>query len=235
MVFRRRDRLSFTARLQALVYPKGGWRRAGQYLWLRLTRLPDPPHRIARGVFAGVFVSFTPFFGIHLGLGAALSFVIRGNIVAAMLATLVGNPLTFPPIALASMQLGNYLLGIPAGQLTPGHILGAFGGASAELWTNFLAIFTTEPTHWDKLLRFYDNYFVPYLLGGTLLGIVAGIAGYYIGLGLVAAYRRMRERRRHERHERGVASRAGAIPPHHEKASSREVPHSEGDGGGQVH
>lgn len=235
MVFRRRDRLPFPARMKALVYPKGGWRRAGQYLWLRLTRLPDPPHRIARGVFAGVFVSFTPFFGIHLGLGAALGFILRGNIVAAMLATLFGNPLTFPPIALVSMQLGNWLMGHPAGQLTPGHILTAFAGASAELWANFTAIFSSAPTHWGKLFDFYDNYFAPYLLGGSILGIVTGIACYYASLALVAAYKRMRERRRQERYEQGVASRAGAARLHHESASLREAPHSEGDGGGQVH
>lgn len=199
VVFRRRTRLTLPERLQALVYPKGGWRRAARYVWVRLTRLPDPPHRIARGIWAGIFVSFTPLFGVHLGLGAALAFVMRGNVLAALLATLVGNPLTFPLIAVMSMQLGHILLGNAATAPPAAHILQAFAAAGAEVWTNLLAVVTPEKTDWGRLASFYEGFFLPYLVGGLIPGVVAATAGYLVALPLIAAYQAMRLRRRQER------------------------------------
>ena len=199
VVFRRRIRLTLPERLQALVYPKGGWRRAARYVWVRLTRLPDPPQRIARGIWAGIFVSFTPFFGLHLGLGAALAFVMRGNVIAALLATLVGNPLTFPLIAVMSMQLGHFLLGNAATAPPAAHILQAFAGAGAEVWNNLLAMVTPAHTDWGRLASFYDGFLLPYLVGGLVPGVVLATAAYLAALPLIGAYQAMRLRRRHER------------------------------------
>ena len=44
-------------------------------------------------------------------LAALLAKLMRGNVIASLLATFVGNPLTFLPIAAISMQTGNFLLG----------------------------------------------------------------------------------------------------------------------------
>ena len=99
-MFKRRTPKSYLRMLADWVYPKGGWGRAISYVLHRLRRLPDPPHRIARGVAAGVFVCYTPFFGLHFFLAAFLAFLMQGNIVAALLATFFGNPVTFPLIML---------------------------------------------------------------------------------------------------------------------------------------
>ncbi|GAB1479015.1 DUF2062 domain-containing protein [Paracoccaceae bacterium] len=213
MVFRRRTRLTLPERLKALVYPKGGWRRASRYVWVRLTRLPDPPHRIARGIWAGIFVSFTPFFGVHLGLGAALAVMMRGNVLAALLATLVGNPLTFPLIAVMSIQLGHILLGNAASAPPATHILQAFAAAGAEVWTNLLAVFSPATTDWGRLASFYDGFMLPYLVGALIPGVVAATAGYLAALPLIGAYQELRLRRRHERsaHLRHTASKSPGI------------------------
>ena len=98
--------------MREFLYPSGGWLRASSYVWHRLRRLPDDPARVARGIVAGVFISFTPFFGLHF-LGAALiAWAIRGNIPAALIATFVGNPLTFPFIATASLEVGYLFLSL---------------------------------------------------------------------------------------------------------------------------
>ena len=60
---------------------------------------------------SGVFVCFTPFFGLHFVLASAIAWSIRGNILAALLATFVGNPLTFPFIWVSTYQTGNLILG----------------------------------------------------------------------------------------------------------------------------
>ena len=80
MVFRRRTPLTLPQKLRALVLPPGGWSRALSYLRLRLTRISDQPHRVARGIACGVFVGCTPLFGLHLPLAAALAWAITvGN------------------------------------------------------------------------------------------------------------------------------------------------------------
>ena len=56
-------------------------------------------------------MSFTPLFGLHFVFAAALAWVMGGNMVAALLATFVGNPVTFPLIAAVSMEVGTWLLG----------------------------------------------------------------------------------------------------------------------------
>ena len=78
---------------------------------------PIRPHRIARGIFAGVFTTFTPFFGLHFVVAAILARLMRGNILAALLATFFGNPLTYVPIGVVSLKTGHFLLGLAAAAL----------------------------------------------------------------------------------------------------------------------
>ena len=84
MVFKRRDPRGWWQAAREYVYPRGGFRRAIKYVLHRMRRLPDPPHRIARGVFIGTFVNFPPLYGLQLLTAAALSWLTRGNILAAM-------------------------------------------------------------------------------------------------------------------------------------------------------
>mgnify|MGYP002390440760 CR=1 FL=1 len=65
---------------------------------------------IARGVALGLFAGFL----IPLGqtpVAAMLAFSARANIITAAAATLVTNPLTFPPIYFAAYKLGHEVLG----------------------------------------------------------------------------------------------------------------------------
>ena len=99
MVFKRRTPRTYAEAILRSLYPRGGWRRAVQYIIHRVRRLPDPAHKIARGIAAGVFTCFTPFFGLHFFFAAWIALLIRGNVMAALLATFFGNPITFPIIA----------------------------------------------------------------------------------------------------------------------------------------
>ncbi|MFV0473483.1 MAG: DUF2062 domain-containing protein, partial [Pikeienuella sp.] len=65
MVFKRRDRRSWLRIVGESFWPRGGWGRAALYVQHRIRRLPDKPQRIARGISCGVFVSFTPLYGLH--------------------------------------------------------------------------------------------------------------------------------------------------------------------------
>ena len=210
MVFKRRDTRPLPRLLTEFIYPKGGWKRATSYVIHRLRRLPDGPHRIARGVFAGVFISFTPLFGFHF-LGAALiAWIMRGNIIAALLATFVGNPLTTPFFAASALETGYWLLGsdytIPLSA-----IAGAFTDAATQMWSNIFAIFTDDLTHWDSLRRFFRTVYVPYLVGGVFPGTVVGLFFYFISIPLVRAYQKIRDAKRAERARKRQAARMRAL------------------------
>lgn len=209
MVFRRRNKRSWPDRLKALVYPQGGWLRAAYYVWHRLTRLPDPPHRIARGIFAGVFISFTPLFGLHFFASALLAFLMRGNMVAAIFATFFGNPITFPLIAVSSVQLGHWILGTGIDAVPARLILSAFTNAGGEIWMNIVAIFTDTPTQWAQLRHFYFGLFKPYLVGGIGPGLIAATLCYYISLPIILGYQKLRQKKRRERAE-ALRERAAA-------------------------
>jgi hypothetical protein len=210
VVFKRRIKRSFRQIVVETVYPKGGWWRAISYIIHRLRRLPDKPHRIARGVAAGIFVSFTPFFGFHLFIAAGLAWLMRGNMVAALLSTLVGNPLTFPLIMTVSVDLGTYLLHEP-GTLHLPVIVRAFARASLELWENLKAMVIGGPSHWESLAWFFRRVFWPYMIGGIIPGVVLGLVGYYLSLPLVAAYQKRRSKRLRERVEKLRAQKAARV------------------------
>jgi hypothetical protein len=70
-------------------------------------------------VACGAAISFTPFVGLHVVLGALLALIVRGNLLAVVAGTLVGNPWTFPFIWVASYEVGQYLLGGHAAGVQP--------------------------------------------------------------------------------------------------------------------
>lgn len=201
MVFKRRDKRSWARVLRELLWPQGGWTRAFYYIRHRLNRLPDDPARIARGFAAGVFISFSPLFGLHVVGALAIAWVFRGNLLAALIGTFVGNPATYPIFAVFSMKLGDWMLGRHPvdGALVEGGVVGAFGEATADLWHNFLAIFTSAVPHWDGLAGFFDTVFLPYFIGSLPLGIVAAVLSHYGSKPVIAAYQHRRRARLKQR------------------------------------
>lgn len=209
MVFKRRDARPWGRIAREFIYPRGGWKRAAYYVTHRLRRLPDAPHRIARGIFAGVFISFTPLFGFHFIGGALIAWLIRGNILAALLATFVGNPVTMPFIAITAVETGHWMLGIEK-PLDLVSIFAAFSSAGTELWQNLVAAFNGEPRHWSSLHHFFQTIYLPYLVGGIIPGIVVSAGFYYGSLPIIGAYQKHRKKKNAERAERRLAARTAA-------------------------
>ncbi len=81
-------------------------KRTSIYYFLRLARLEASIYSISAGFACGSMVSFTPFIGFHFILALVLAFVIRGNILASMIGTVVGNPFTFPFIWVTIYNIG---------------------------------------------------------------------------------------------------------------------------------
>lgn len=203
MVFKRRDPRSYFQVVAEALWPRGGWGRASRYIAHRLRRLPDPAHKISRGIAAGVFVSFSPFYGFHFLLAAGIAWLIRGNVLAALLATFVGNPITFPIFASISMEIGGWILGTP--HVPFPEIVRSFSNASVELWRNFTAIFGPGEMRWGRLGVFFQIVFWPYLVGGIIPGLIAAAAAYRLSNPVIMAYQKGRIRRQKARFEKKLA------------------------------
>ena len=203
-MFKRRDRRPILEAIASFVYPRGGWGRAFNYVKHRVRRLPDTPEKISRGIWAGVFASFTPFFGLHMVLAVILTKAMRGNIFASLVGTFFGSPPTYIPIALTSIGTGHWLLGEPFNAATfgfgrdvPPDFCGIgcrFNQALADIWHNIRAIFSHEQADWNGLSLFYDEVFFPYLIGGLIPGVIAATVCYYISLRLITAYQNRRRK-----------------------------------------
>ncbi len=192
MVFRRRDRRTWPRAIADFVYPRGGWTRAFHYVKHRLRRLPDSPERIARGIAAGVFTTFTPFYGLHFVIAALVARLLRANILAALMGTFFGNPLTYVPIGILALKTGHFLLGTRFDERSHRSFGGKFVDAWDDLWNNVLAMFSDRVADWRGLHVFYDTIFFPYMIGGTIVGIVAGALAYYLTVPVIRAYKRRR-------------------------------------------
>ena len=195
MVFKRRDKPPFSVRIREILLPRRGWRRGIEYLAHRMRRLPDSPHRIALGFACGVFSSFTPFFGLHFLLAVAMARAVRANIIAALIGTGVGNPLTFPLIAPVALALGRRILGHGASGRDYGRVSDAFANAFGGIREGIFAMFGHGEAHWHRLVPFFRDILWPYLVGGLLPGLAAGLLAYYLTRPLVAAYQNRRRAR----------------------------------------
>lgn len=113
MLFQRRESPDFRERLRVAFWPRRSWRRSLRYYGNRMLRLSATPHAIAAGFAAGVIVSWTPFLGFHIILGAILALLLGGNVIASAIGTIIGNPLTFPFMWWSAYAVGLRILGMP--------------------------------------------------------------------------------------------------------------------------
>lgn len=195
MVFRRRDRRSIMRTIVEFLYPRGGWTRAFHYVKHRIRRLPDSPERIARGIWAGVFASCTPFYTLHFIVAVVIGRAMHGNIFAALMGTFFGNPLTYLPIGLTSLKIGHFLLGTDFEEESHRSFGGKFADAAHDLGYNFKTLFNDQQPDWAGLHLFYDQVFFPYLVGGMVTGAVSGTVVYYFCVPLIRAYQKRRRGR----------------------------------------
>ncbi|MDZ4311528.1 MAG: DUF2062 domain-containing protein [Cypionkella sp.] len=201
MVFKRRKPLGWLAWLREMVYPRGGFKRATRYVIHRMSRLPDDPHRIARGIFAGSLIGFLPLPGLQFVAAWGAARLVRGNVLAALLGTFNTNPLTTPFFAVLAMTFGHWIMGVQE-PLSAGAIGEAFAHAGTDLWRNVVAIFTPETMHWGGLIRFWHEIYVPYFIGALLPGIVISAVAYYLTIPLVQTYQKARAAKADDRRER---------------------------------
>lgn len=129
--------------------------------------LGETPQRTAVAFAVGVFIAFTPTYGLHCASAVFLAWAFRMNFPALLAGTLINNPWTVAPILGATMWTGFFLLGNPE---TP------------EVSWEHLSIFT--------LYESIRPFIVPFTLGALTLSVLGAILAYPLGLLVIIRYRK---------------------------------------------
>ena len=128
--------------------------------------LGETPQRTAVAFALGVFIAFTPTYGLHTASVVFLAWALRLNFPAILAGSLINNPWTVVPILGATMWTGFFLLGI---QDVP------------DVSWSHLSITTL----YETVLPFI----LPFTLGALTLGVLGALLAYPLGLFLIARYR----------------------------------------------
>lgn len=203
---------------EALAPRKGFWRGVG-YIGKRMQRISDTPHRIALGFACGAVASFTPFFTLHFFMAAFLAWITRANIVAGLAGTVVGNPFTIGPISAVSLGIGRWMMG-RGDEGISGYkaIMDAFWAATDSIGAWISSLFGGATAEMTGLYTFFDEVFLPYLIGGIIPGLICGAVFYAILYRLVARA----QRRRRQRIEEGERLRRAAFEEEMEAYGSHD-------------
>jgi uncharacterized protein (DUF2062 family) len=181
------------SRIRAVVWPERGFRRLFAYLLQRIARMPGSILSISIGAACGVAVSFTPFIGFHLLLGWFLAYLMRGNMLATTIGTIVGNPWTFPFILAADFKIGSWTLT-------------QFGFSPPLVDVTFVQIIAEPGTYLMPLL-------MPLMMGGLVLSVIVWFASFGAFYWMLTGWRRHRAKRLAERRNWQRASRQHANEP----------------------
>ena len=119
--------------------------------------------------------------------------MLRANVLASLIGTFVGNPITFPIITVFNLKLGEWILG--SSEYSSGD-----GGKIFEGFLDFIFLiyksFFTEGSIGEnnvpRMNEFLNGIFIPYSLGGLILGIFIAVVSYFLLRPLVATYQKKR-------------------------------------------
>ena len=201
MVFKRRKRLPIARKIREGLFPEKGWSRAAEYMMARIKRLPDSPKNISFGVAIGVFVSFSPFFGVHVLMAFLIARSLRVNILAAVLGTFMGNPITFPIIAALNFGIGDLFINVSTEEVSSKSFLQQLVDVSYAISGNVGMMMRGKSTDFSTVLEFFYGIFLPYLVGGLILGVAVGVMSYFIMLPMIVTYKARKARKKLKRNK----------------------------------
>ncbi len=130
-------------------------------------RLGETPQRTAVAFALGVFIAFTPTYGLHTASAVFLAWALRLNFPAIMAGSLINNPWTVVPILGATMWTGFFLLGIR--------------DIPDVSWSH-LSITTLYET--------VRPFILPFTFGALALGILGALLAYPLALFVIVRYRK---------------------------------------------
>ncbi len=134
----------------------------------RFKKLQGDPHYVAMGMAIGIFVSITPTIPFHTVIAITLAFVLRGSKPAAAIGVWFCNPVTASIFYLASYKVGMLIL-----------------GKSAPFDVKYESVL--------ELMKLGTDVTIAMIIGGAILGILPGIAAFFITRKIFTKIRSRRE------------------------------------------
>lgn len=131
----------------------------------KILSLDSHPRHIALGFAVGVFISITPFFGIHTPLAIAAAFLFRLNKLTCITGAWINTPITIIPVLGLSYKLGRILLGRPPGELK------------------------IRSLEWVVLKKHAASI----ILGSSIIGFILAVVGYFLCYWLIVRFRKRDE------------------------------------------
>ena len=129
----------------------------------RFKKLQGDPHYVAMGMAIGIFVSITPTFPFHTVIAITLAFALRGSKPAAAIGVWFCNPVTLPFFYLGSYKAGMFIL-----------------GKSAPFDVKYESVLELMKLGILELMKLGMDVTVAVITGGVILGILPGIAAFFI-------------------------------------------------------
>lgn len=170
--------------------------RPWRILWchyFKLMRIEAPPRQIALGLAIGVFVGCLPIVPFQFVTALSLAFIFRGSKVAAMIGTLVSNPLNFVPFYMMVYYIGRAVTGISVSPPSP-------------------SMFHPDNFDFASILSGSRDLLIVLLTGGFVLAVPSSVISYYIGLKAVIRYRRRKAARLLKKYGLKLSRDGGLIP-----------------------
>lgn len=133
-----------------------------EHLW-RMDR-GSVARAVAIGLFFGLLIPVAQFL---FAIATAIAF--RAHIAIAAAATLVSNPLTFPPIYWAAYQLGGFILGTPQDD-----------AAAAEIENRTAEAVATHDGMFDGLIALVQGAGAPLITGLATMAVAGAALGFLL-------------------------------------------------------
>lgn len=145
------------------------WIEPFKKAYYRFLKIRGNPREIALGFALGVFVSMTPFMGLHTAIAVPLAALFKWNKFSAALAVWISNPLSAPAIYGITYYIGAKVLLIQDGYKLPVEF-------------SLDALFYT--------LRSAPEIIGILTVGGIVVGLPLAVLGYYFSLKAITEYRK---------------------------------------------
>lgn len=135
----------------------------------QILHLDESPQRTALAFAVGIFIAFSPTYGLHALSGVFCAWAFRLNAVALMAGVFVNNPWTTVPILGLTLWTGLWLMGGPE--------------TGALNW---------QEIRGETLYAQIAPYIIPFFVGGLTLSLAGAALSYPIAYTIIARHRRLR-------------------------------------------
>jgi uncharacterized protein len=135
-------------------------------LFRRILHLRESPHRTALAFAIGIFIAFSPTYGLHMAMVVFCTWAFGLNFVALFAGAFINNPWTLVPILGATFWTGAFIVG-----------------------DSSLPSFTWNDLSFAGIYHQVMPYAVPFFVGGMVLSIVGALIAYPLAYYVISKYR----------------------------------------------